>query len=299
MDGLSKGFHKDLGCEVRAIEEILKPIDGCPSSMESIEFGYANPIKQKSYVLGEACYSIEKGQTIFLHTRLSAIDNFINEPLSTKNVDYFNQRHPESKYKLDLLVASRLDTLNERLTEALGKNIPFLEPRHFLGINILPNKQYLSILKLGWNYVVTNGYDHVPNMNLLQNDIQNLKVNGFDVYMGSSGVLQLPNDKGTLVDIYLNDEEKRFPVPKYLWTVVKTENKAAAFAILNNPEANENDVESLCPSKCTQISWIKNLLLNDAYKNSAYGYVVCCNLDDFAKAVDEMPPLKGKYDLLV
>lgn len=301
INGVEKQFLKDLGCELRPIEEVLKPVAGCSNGMESVEFGYANPIKQKSLVLGEACYDTEKGRTIFLHTKLGGADSLVNEHLSTQNVDYFKQKHPESRYKLDLLIASRLDTLNEHLTTKLGKKIPFLEPRQYLDIKMLPNKQYLSILKLAWNYVVLNGYDHLRNLELLHDDIQRLNVPSYDLYIGSHGILSLPDEKGKIVDIYLKDDEQRFPVAKYIWTVVKTENKAAAFTVLNNPDANENDVigENLCPSKCSQMTWLKSLLMDNAYKNPENGYVLCCSLDDFLKVVSEMPALKGKYDLLV
>lgn len=301
VNGVEKSFHKDLGCEVRAIEEVLKPVDGCSAGMESVEYGYANPIKDKSFVLGEACYDTNKGRTIFFHTKCAGFGSTVNEHLSTQSVDYFKQKHPESSYKLDMLIASRMDQLNERLTTKLGERIPFLEPRQYMDITMLPNKQYLSILKLAWNYVMLNGYDHLLNLRLLRDDIQVMKVPSYDLYMGSHGVLTLPDKNGKTVDIYLEDYPKRFPVAKYIWTVVKSENKAAAFAVLNNPDANENDVigENLCPSKCSQMTWLKNLLLNDAYKNPKNGYVLCCSLDDFMKAIDEMPTLKGKYGLLV
>lgn len=151
---MQKNFHKDLACEMRSVEEIVKPIDGCPSEMESVEYGYVNPIEDKSYVLGEACYSTVKGKTNFAHTRMAPADSTLNAHLKTTNSSYFKQTHPHSSYKIDLLLASRLDELNERLRNTLGKDdIPFVEPKHFFGPDFLINKQFQSILKLGWNYV--------------------------------------------------------------------------------------------------------------------------------------------------
>lgn len=272
--------------------------------MESIEFGYTNPIKEKSYVLGEACYSRSQGRTIFVHTKLAGIDQPINVQLKTTNHNYFNQKHPDSKYKIDFLMATRLDTLNERLTEKLGSDkIPFLEPRNFINLKLLPNKQFQSTLRLGWNYVVANGYEHLPNIDLLQSDILSLSTKNLDLYTGSHGVLALKNSKGQDVDIYLRDEddEKVYPVPKFIWTVVKHENQIATFAVYNNPEANEKEIEreSFCESKCSQMAWLKNLLSKDSYSNKKNGYVLCCSYEEFSKHVLEMPQLEGKYELLI
>lgn len=303
INGTETNWIKDLGCEVRPIEEILKPVVGCPTDAESVEYGYTNPIKEKSLVLGEACYSETMGKTIFIHTKIAGAGNQIGVQLKTENANYLKQAHPTSKYKINLLMQSRLDELNERLTNKLGTtNVPFLEPRHFIDLDSLQNKQFNTILKLGWNFVIKNGYDHLPNWDTLTADVMGLRGKSYDLYMGTHGILSLKNANGENVDIYLNDEEQRFPVPKYLWLVVKSESKAAAFAILNNDKEIDNNTlarDSICESKCDQMPWLANLLKNKAYETVKNGFVWCCDVQSFQKKIKELPAIDGTYGLLI
>lgn len=303
VKGEVKNFLRHLACEVRSVEEIERKVDGCPPNAKSVEFGYANPIQQKSVVLGEACYSTDIGRTIFVHTKLAGAGSDIAVNLKTEYSDtYFQQKHPDSKYKMDFLMASRLDTLNERLTQKLGtKNVPFVEPRKYIGLELLPNKQFMSILKLGWNYVPVIGYDHMPNLDVLQADIMNLKGGSVDLYMGTYGLLELSGENGAKHEIFMDEYEDRFPVPKYIWVVVKQENKAAAFAILNSPEAEEADIDAdpICESKCLEMTWLERLLDDDLYKSINRGHVTCCSYADLRAKVTEMPLIDPKLGLLV
>ncbi len=55
VNGDEKDFVSELSCEARPIEEIIVPrlLDGCDGKNRAVEYGYTNPIKQKSYVLGK------------------------------------------------------------------------------------------------------------------------------------------------------------------------------------------------------------------------------------------------------
>lgn len=291
---------------MRAIEEILTPVHGCPSEMESVEFGYANPIKEKSLILGEACYSVEEGRTKFVHVKIGDPADRKIAHLRTEDKDYLKKTHPTSKYKIDLLLAARIDELNERLREKLRTPmVPFLEPRHFIGATTLQNKQFSSIMKLGWNFFVANGYNLLPNWDSLHVDIMQLTAGGrtFDLYMGTSGVLSLPDIDGKNVDIYLHDDEKRFPVAKHLWVVVKGDGRAAAFVILNSngvqPSSNETESDDVCQSKCDQMPWLENVTKDNAHTNVARGKVWCCDLASVAEIVSDLPALNGNLDLLI
>lgn len=303
VNDVEKNWLKDLACEVRPIEEVVKPITGCPDNSESIEYGYSNPMKKESFVLGEACYSETEGRTIFIHTKVNGNRNVY---LRTENENYFKQNHPSSSYKVQYLMALQLDTLNERLKNKLKiVDVPQLEFRHFIEANILQNKQFSSILKLSWNFVTANGFEKLSNWDLLLNDIQQATDDGktFELYMGTHGILTLPDNDGKKTEIYLLDDEKRFPVPKYLWTIVKDDGKAVAFAILNNVRETEmvsDEENDICESKCTQIMWLTNLMKNNAYQNVKNGKIVCCNLEEFANVVSEVPNVvRQKIDLLI
>lgn len=284
----------------------MTPVQGCSSEMESVEFGYANPIKEKSLILGEACYSKKDGRTHFIHMKAGDPANRQIAHLRTEDKNYLKKSHPSSKYKIDLLIAAEMNALNERLKAKLRTTeVPFLEARRFLNAATLQNKQFSSVMKLGWNFFVANGHDLVPNWDALQEDVMQLttSVQSVDLYMGTSGVLSLPDADGKNVDIYLDDEEKRFPVTKYLWMVVKTDNGAAAFLVLNSngkqSAGNEVDDDEVCQSKCDQMPWLKKLTEDKAHTKVARGKVWCCDLDSFKEKVTELPALTGNFNLLI
>lgn len=293
-----------MACEVRPIEEIITPIAGCPNSLESVEFGYAHPIDRKSFILGEACYSPTDGYTQYVHMKKASVGNVADVNIKIEESDEYLRfrEHPSSKYKLDLLLASRLDTLEEHLRLKLGqKKTPFIELRNYMGLNMLSTKQFMSVLKLGWNYVPVVGYEHMPNLDVLQNDLIELAGRDIDVFMGAHGVLKLSGVDNATHEIYLDEVEHRFPVPEYVWMAVVNGERAAAFAILNNPDAELDAVETmpLCDSKCSQIAWLKGLHHNELYRRVKDGHVTCCSYEDMRKRIPGMPNLDRPLALYV
>lgn len=281
----------------------MKTVESCPPDVQSVHYGYSHPTKTKSFVLGEACYSETEGRTRFIHTKVNGRNNVY---LRTEDENYFKQTHPPSSYKIDYLMALELGELSERLKETLGTDrVPHLEFRHFIEASALQNKQFGSILKLSWNFATANGFEKLPNWDLLQSDIQQATADGrtFELYMGTHGILALPNAAGKKTEIFLRDDDKRFPVPKYLWAVVREESKAVAFAVLNDVRDTENaseQADDICESKCDQITWLTNLKKNDALGNVQNGKVFCCGVEQFANAVAELPrALRQHFDLLV
>lgn len=293
---------KELGCERRTPDHVLAPVTGCTAPAIAVAFGYANPIKNQTFVLGEACYSETDGRTIFIHTKKGAGSNDIsqNAALKTENLNYLSQTRPRSKYKTNIMISAGWP-VNDRVKEALQvEKGPELALRQYFDLSTAPNGQLLLLLQLGWNYFVSNGVDHLPNFDLLHKDI--VKQKNYELYMGTHSTLSLKNAQNQSTDIYLMPEEKKYSVPKYIWVVIKTdEGKAAAFAISNDINASEEDLKraELCESKCTQMPWITNLLSGNALSNATNGFVWCCDLESFAKKVPEMPALNGKHELLV
>lgn len=301
MNRVESDWMLDLGCEARPVEETLKPIPGCSNNATSVEFGYENPVKQHTQIMGEACYSEIEGSTIFAHTKFVTNGGRTSAVLETEGVNYLARKHPESSYKVDFLVAARLDELNIRLEKLLStKKVPFLEHRHFIDLPMLQNGQLYSALKLGWNFVVTNGFDHLPNYGLILKDIMGLKEKSFDLYLGTHSILSLQAGERK-VEVHLLPDQEKYPVPKFLWVVIVTDSgKAAAFLISNDIEANEEDLtaNAPCESICTRLSWLSNLLMDNGHKKPKNGYVFCCELEQFMQIIPEMPALEGKFGLL-
>ena len=300
VNGEEKDFVSELSCGARVIEEIITPVYGCKAKLRSVEYGYTNPIKKKSYVLGEACYSTKGGQTLFAHTKIRSPNNDVTElALKVRNVTYLHAEHPTNFYSVELMKALRYDDFSEHLTHTLGtKNIPRIGTKKFINQDLLTHKQYQPVLKLTWNYAIVNDVDELENMDLLQEDISSLELNHVDLYTGTNGVLSLKNNDGEQADVYL--KETKFPVPKYIWYVVRSGNKATAFAIFNRAHMSEKDKnkDAFCITKCEEITWIKNLLENKQYKKIENGYVLCCEFNDFRRTVTEMPHLDNVTELL-
>lgn len=301
MDDTEKDFTSELSCGVRSIEEIITPVNGCPSNCRSIEYGYTNPISSKSFVLGEACINVKKGRMLFVHARLrheGSSENVDKLALRTKGVNYFHQEHPTSFYKIELMKALRLDDLNLK-TMFGAKNLPHISTKRYISEGMLAHKQYLPVTKLAWNYALTTGTDDdaLENFDLLQDDIMQLTGDNVDLYTGSSGNLTWKTPSGEHSEVYL--KPNKFPVPKFLWTVVRSGNKAAAFAVFNKNNINDRDLQkdSFCSSKCEEITWIRNLLLDKQYRKVESGYVLCCELNEFRRTVTEMPNIGGTLQL--
>lgn len=295
MNDVDKNFLKDLSCEMRSIEEIVTPITGCDSKYTSVEFGFTNPVPAQSHILGEACYDEELGKTVFVHIKSKS--DFVNEQigdvsLKIGDVNHFKRSdHPLSRYKLDFLMATRIDGLNSRLSESLGaENVPeSLSQNHFVGMNLLLNRQFYNTLKLGWNYVMFNGIETVINLEALESDILKIKSEkSIDLYIGTNGVLKVLGKSGD-TELYLNNG--RFPVPKYVWVGVKSEGKFVGFAVVNSPTA---EVDLFFNSKCNRITWLAQVVEKNLAVNRR---IVCCEYQNFKNNIPEMPELTGKFEL--
>ncbi|XP_065081244.1 uncharacterized protein LOC135703843 isoform X2 [Ochlerotatus camptorhynchus] len=301
VDGQDKNFISELSCEVRSIEEIIVPVRGCPTNARSIEYGYTNPVNNRSYILGEACYDVRRGQTLFVHTKLKSGSNTV-EALAIKTVNsanYFRKEHVTPRYKVELNKALNINDQVERFKGVFGnKKIPKIESRRYVNEDLLTHKQYQSILKLAWNYQIVKDLSALENFDNLIDDINDLNANEVEIYTGAHGVLSLKDKNNNDVDVYL--KEHRFPVPKFHWTVVKSESKAVAFAVFNKAQLTDAErvKDSFCNSICDQLTWISTLRENSSYSNPMLGYVLCCELNEFRKTIKEMPPLTGIKDVL-
>lgn len=301
VDDAEKDFTSDLSCGVRSIEEIITPVNGCPSNCRSIEYGYTNPVNAKSYVLGEACINVKQGRMLFVHVRLrkdGSSDNIEKLALKVKGINYFHQDHPTSFYKIELMKALRLDDMNLMYKSLFGaKNLPQIGIKRYISEGMLVHKQYLPVTKLAWNYAIVTDEEALENFDLLQDDIMQLNQESVEIYTGSSGNLTWKTQTGDQVEVFL--KPNKFPVPKYLWTVVKSANKAVAFAIFNKNNINDRDLQkdSFCSSKCEEITWIRNLLEDKQYRKVESGYVLCCEINEFRRTITEMPTIGGTLQL--
>ncbi|XP_059479958.1 uncharacterized protein LOC132199337 [Neocloeon triangulifer] len=113
------------------------------------------------------------------------------------------------------------------------------------------------------------------------------------VYTGTNGITQLPDVNGNPVDIYIAYDANGngiLKVPYIYWRVVYdpiTQN-GVAFVGLNNPynDAPGTDFYGLCTDVCSQISWV-----NWSPSDQRLGFGFCCDINELALNVPEIPPL--------
>lgn len=112
-----------------------------------------------------------------------------------------------------------------------------------------------------------------------------------DVHVGTHDVLALRAGHSR-TELFLR-AGKRFPVPKYIWTVVhaKQANKAVALVLLNDPFVSVSEIREavFCESGCGRVPWLHELRRHRNYEVPLYGLVFCCSLHNFTSVVTELP----------
>ncbi|XP_058058214.1 uncharacterized protein LOC131209221 isoform X1 [Anopheles bellator] len=304
VNGQDKNFVSALSCKERPIEEIIVSVRGCPSALRSIEYGFTNPVTNKSYILGEACYDAKLGRTHFIHTKVKSGANTV-EQLALKvkdNATYFHGYHPTQRYKVDLSKALNINDQVERFRGVFGaKNAPKIESRRYINEALLTHRQYLSVLKMAWNYQIVKDRDLLLNYDRLLHDIRALEVPDIEIYTGAHGVMTLKDKHDQNAEVFLV-RENRFPVPKIHWTVVKSGDRALAFALFSKPQLTEQELEkqgTFCVSLCDQVTWLRKLREEDAWRTARAGYVLCCEVEEFRRTIKEMPPIAGVKAMLI
>uniref|UniRef100_A0A6B2EAJ4 Putative deoxyribonuclease i n=1 Tax=Phlebotomus kandelakii TaxID=1109342 RepID=A0A6B2EAJ4_9DIPT len=271
-DGKRESWSKSFACELRVVEEIIAPrLEGCPEAAQSIEFGFINPHTRTSNIVGEACYSVQEGRTIFAHMRDPSV-------VRIEDTRYLSSgRHPEGRDKINLFRALRQDRVNDLLQERMGRHgLPMIGSRPLLTGQMLDYPQLHLITRLTWNYAITHNDDSMQGWNNLQSDVEKQsRKEDVEVWVGSSGVQTLKDLSGQSFDFYL--DEKKFPVPKYLWLVVKIADKTSGFLFSNTPHNLKTEI---CSDSCSAIDWISHPEAND---------LQCCSLEKLRQIVPEIP----------
>lgn len=294
-------YTNDFSCNLRVIEEVLTSVTDCPSNYRGVDFGYYNPINDVSYVIGESCYNTEKKETVFAHVKLrNGTYDPNNVVLRREDGNYFMGAHPSYVHRILFLRTLQTNNINNRIKVLLGSSdVISIGHKRFINEKYLSSKQFSAISGLTWNdlLIIQNGKSY-NNLDILQRDVKELGLFDLDLYTGSSGVVYFNGSDGKSVDIYLDIEI--FPVPKYIWTVIKSDDEAVVFVYLNKPDASNEDVENSkpCEDKCFKLSWATNLLLNDQYKNIEDGYIWCCELRHVREKLSGIPDLVDVTGLL-
>lgn len=184
----------------------------------------------------------------------------------------------------ELLKHDRFSFADQTLTSAKLLSSHYFEEQNMRATEFVSNRAAV------WRSVAKGNLQH------LQHDVAKfLKLTRphaeVDVYTGTHGVLELRSGHSR-TEVFLK-AGKRFPVPKYIWTVVhaKQANKAVAVVLLNDPFVAVSEIREavFCESACSRVPWLHELRRNRNYESPVYGLVFCCSLHNFTSVVTEMP----------
>lgn len=110
------------------------------------------------------------------------------------------------------------------------------------------------------------------------------------LYAGTHGVARLRAGT-TRAELWLR--ARRFPVPRYVWTLLhcRATRRALALVLLNDPFVAVSEIRDavFCESSCASVSWLNELKRNRNYESPIYGLVFCCSVHNFTSIVTEMP----------
>ncbi|XP_055378259.1 uncharacterized protein LOC129609991 [Condylostylus longicornis] len=284
---------KELSCDLRSVEEVIVPVDGCPTTATSGKFGYVHPIDKTTRIIGESCYLENEGRTLFAHIRLgqdASEDSISNEKLNDKY--FIGKQFPNSRYKLDFMKGFRIDEFKNKMKLLLDNDvkIPHYSLGNFVDIeHLISNKQFFAVKKLVWNYFPV--FDNqIPYLDAVRKDIVELsRSNEIDVYVGSYGIMELEGKSGEKVSIYLDPIGNKYPVPKYIWFIIKSGKNTIGIAVANDPNTTVSDSLKICSSQCNKVSWLSNVK-TAGYSNQA-NKIVCCGYNTMKNIIPEIPDI--------
>ncbi|CAH2039931.1 unnamed protein product, partial [Iphiclides podalirius] len=292
----------ELGCQESIFEDVLHQVEEC-----------APPLQGRAYQLAEArgplhlaalCFDPDRGVAArALATNAPA--NALPLPAHAEHgaprslLGNFNQMFDASTRAQARALYSDDARMNRRLRQILKHerfsfaeqtltSARLLSPLYYEDQNMRV-ADFVSNRVAAWRSVAAGNLAH------LQRDVAELMKaarprTAIDVYAGTHDVLALRTGHAKS-EIFL--KPGRFPVPKYIWTVVhdRKHAKALALVVLNDPFVSVSEIRAsvFCESACGRVSWLHELRRHRHYESPLYGLAFCCAVRDFGAVVKEMP----------
>lgn len=109
-----------------------------------------------------------------------------------------------------------------------------------------------------------------------------------EVITGTSGTLELPDEKGKLRKLYLYQTKIR--VPKYFWKLVYNPKTSQGVGIItsNNPFMEKNATLKICKNICLEHNWLNHNATIE-FKDPSQGLTICCSVNDLRQQFTEVP----------
>ncbi|XP_014368636.2 uncharacterized protein LOC106718946 [Papilio machaon] len=291
-----------LGCQDDVFEDVPHQVEFC-----------APPLQGRAYRVQEAhgarhlatlCFDQDRGVASYARAG-NAPDGALPLPPHEESsaprslLANFNQMFDSATRRAADRLYSDDDRLHRRLREILKHDrfsfaeqtltsVSLLAPAYFDDQNVRV-ADFASNRVAAWRSVAAGNLRH------LQRDVARLLVAArphrhLEVYAGTHGVLALRTG-GDRTEVFL--EAERFPVPRYVWTVVQEagSRRAVAVVVLNDPFVSVSEVREavFCESLCGRVSWLQELRRHRHYESAVYGLTFCCAVHEAARRMPEVP----------
>ncbi|CAH0694381.1 unnamed protein product [Spodoptera exigua] len=302
---LGRLYHlRDLGCQESIFEDVLHQVDDC-GNLQGRAYLMHEAGGQVRH-LATACFDADRGVAARLQVVVGAAGaagpagpphSHASAPRSL--LGNFNQMFDAATR----LAAERLYSDDIRLNRRLHELLRFdqysfadqtltsgkLLSSHYFDDQIMRVTDFVSNKVAVWSSVAKGNLRHLHED--VARFVQARRAHeDVHVLAGTLGVMSLRagsegGEGGERTDLFLAAGE-RFPVARYLWTVVAApqSGRGVALVVLNDPFVAVSEVRSavFCTSACSQLGWLQQLRSKRYYESPLYGLVFCCSLRDFA-----------------
>lgn len=296
----------ELGCQESIFEDVLHTVESCAPPHQGRAYKMHDVSSHHAARhLATVCFDEDRAVALSLHMS-NAPRNILSLPAHSDHsaplsiLGNFNHmfdaktRHDAEKlYSDDTRMNRRLHELfkherysfaEQTLTSAKLLSSHYFDDQNMRAADFVSNRVAV------WKSVAEGNLFHMHHdlakfLKLTRPHVE------IDVYSGTHGVLSLRSGHSR-TEVYLK-AGRRFPVPKYIWSVVhaKTLNKALAIVVMNDPFVAVSEIREavFCDSACSKVPWLHELRRQRNYEVPVYGLVFCCSLQNFTDIVTEMP----------
>nr|WBG54456.1 duplex-specific nuclease [Austinograea rodriguezensis] len=288
-----------LGCSKTIRSTIKKNLGSCGAGdlgqLHIIGFQFADRFYEQILV----CFDHDKQTTLYtrhvLHgANIEGKDSDSSRPAFKTSRGFFNV----SMSKL-YTQNSQFELLKTLLGDEELANTMFDTSKYYFAKGHLsPDADFVTLTEQDATYYYINA---VPQWQAFNNgnwkfleyatrDLAQQKGRDLRVYNGGWGVLELDDNNGNPVKVFLGlvENETVVPAPAVTWKVVHDEYSNCAVAVVgvNNPHLTSAPSTTLCEDVCSSLSWI-----DFDVSDLTNGYMYCCSVSDLRAAVPHVPDI--------